>query len=319
MLTRDFMELAGISAVVGSAQESGLLGALLEGSSEAGALAQRLGLEPAATAKVLDVLVVLGVAEKGSLGFTASDSFRAFSTMLPNGLESTTRLWGQLPAYLNKGIRGGRMDGDLGDRQAAYSAVVSGLGRMFGPAARRLAELLPRPTGPILDVGAGSGIWSLEQARRAPGVRVTSLDLPAVLPNFLQFAEDMGLADRVDTLPGSFHEVVPPAATYARIITANVLHLETEEGAAALLKRLRPALAPGGELIVVDALAEGNLDRDLSRTLYDLHLTMRTANGANHPRGAIESWCRAAGFAPTELIALDTPPNAMAALVCRGI
>lgn len=315
----DLMELAGVAAVVQTAMQEGLVEALLETPGTAEAIARQHGFDPEATALLLEALTAIGLAEAYDGRYAPGQSLTDYARMMPGGLGFINGLWGQLPGYLKTGSRQGRMDGAIAHREEAYKTVVSGLAKLFGEAAEQVAERVPGGRARILDVGAGSGVWSLEMARRHDHATVTALDLPHVLPNFLARAEALGLGNRVETLAGSFHEVDLPARGFDRIVLANVLHLENGENAAKLLKRLRPALADQGDVVVIDALASGTPDRDLARSIYALHLTLRTRQGRNHPRTDLEQWCREAGLEPVEMITIDAHPKAMGALVCRPV
>ena len=75
--------------------------------------------------------------------------------------------WNHLDRFLKTGEVLPIIDVDERGRGATYSSVVLRLGRRFMPFARQLATYL-RPVDTVLDVGAGSGIWSLAMAERSP-------------------------------------------------------------------------------------------------------------------------------------------------------
>ena len=58
----------------------------------------------------------------------------------------------------------------------------------------------------MLDVGAGSGAWSLAVLERDPSARALAMDWPHVLEVTQQFAERFGFADRYAYLPGNLRE-----------------------------------------------------------------------------------------------------------------
>jgi SAM-dependent methyltransferase len=309
------VELAGPAAVVASAYEVGLIEYLAR-PAPAAEHAERLGLDPEATALALEALASLGIAEEREGRFGRSPTTDSISPS--PGAELEGGLWGHLPRFLRTGERLAHMDGSPAERAAAYSEIAGQLGPMFEDAAETLATKLPPPGPRILDVGAGSGVWSLAMCERTPAARVTAVDLPDVLPGFLDRAEALGLSRRVDTIAGDFHAVELPANGFDRIVLANVLHLEPPARAKSLIAHVAPALKPGGELVVVDALAEGDPEAERGRSIYALHLAMRTDRGRVHPRAEIERWCRASGLGGGELVVPGVPPRAVAALVHRA-
>jgi SAM-dependent methyltransferase len=311
----DPMEAAGSAAVVASAVELGLIESLSD-PAPAAEHASRLGLDPEATRLELEALVALGIAEERHGRFGAAEAADQLAPG-PSLLALPERgLWTHLPRFLSTGQRYAQMDGSTAERSAAYKELTKALGRLFHDAARELAaKLTPRER--ILDVGAGSGVWSLAMAERSAAAHITAIDLPQVLPAFEQRAERLGLRDRVELVAADYHAMELPSEAFDRVLLANVLHLEPPRSARSLLRRVTAALAPGGELVVIDALAGGDPARDRARSIYALHLAMRTRRGRVHPCAEVEHWCRDAGLGEGELITLSGPARALGALIHR--
>src|SRR5260370_16226494 len=273
---RDVYELAVAVADVMAAYQSHLLQALLNGSATPARYAEELGLDATANERIVDVLAEVGVADCEHGRYAASTGLLQLDAQQLGGLDAIGALWSQVPAFLVHGERLALMDGPPAVREAAYSPVVSGLAKLFAEAARQLAATLAGSPAQILDVGAGSGIWSLAMAEHSPHARVTALDLPGVLPAFRLQAEHLGLADRTLTLAGDFHQVELPPQRFDRVVLANVLHLEPPAQAPALIRRVASSLVSGGDLVIVEMLADGTPAGELARAVYSLHLSLRT-------------------------------------------
>jgi len=314
------MEILGVSAIVSAALESGLIEALLEGPATAEALASKLSLDPRATPLALDVLVTLGFAERKGDTFAATSAFTFIATKGPGGSGMLFSLWRHAPAFLRKGEPFVRMDATPAERDAAYKNVVAGLGRMFeGPAkelAARVCERVAR-RDTILDVGCGSGIWSLSIAEKTPGARVTGLDLPAVLAAFEEKARSLGLMERCSTISGDMHAAAIPSKAFDLAVIANVLRLEQPSQAASLVRKVAASLREGGALLIIDALAGGTYEKELGRGVYAFHLAMRSQGGRVHPPDEVRAWLRDAGLSSIETIDLDGPASGHAAMLAR--
>jgi 2-polyprenyl-3-methyl-5-hydroxy-6-metoxy-1,4-benzoquinol methylase len=313
----EVFELGGMAAAVVAAYQSHLLQALLNGSATPARYAEELGLDPTATERILDVLAQVGVADCEHGSYAASTALWQLDAQLLGGLDAIGALWSQVPAFLMHGERLALMDGPPAVREAAYTGIVSGLAELFAEAARQLAATLAGSPTQILDVGAGSGIWSLAMAEHHPHARVTALDLPGVLAAFRLQAEHLGLADRTLTLAGDFHQVKLPPHRFDRVVLANVLHLEPPAQAAALIRRVASTLVKGGDLVIVEMLGDGTAAGERARAIYALHLALRTRQGQVHPLPELQAWAEQAGLLPGEVIQLSTPPG-MAALVARA-
>ena len=306
----------GRSAALAAAIESGLLASLCRRSDSPAGHARVLGLDARATALVLDLLVAVGAAHRSGDLYEAAPALRAADRSSPGGIEFLETLWRQVPTFLRTGEPLVRMDGDAEAREAAYSPTVAKLAVLFSDAATELAAAIGGSPRTILDVGAGSGVWSLQMARRDPSARVTGLDLPGVLDRFHEHAQQLGLADRVSVIAGDFHDVEVPEAAFDRVVLANVVHLEPSDRAARLVARARGWVRPGGELVVVDALQKVPSE-DVGIAVYAIHLSLRTGSGRVHGREEVEAWARAAGLSP-RFVPLYAGPGKLGAVVATA-
>ncbi len=312
----ELFELGGVAATLVAAYQVNLLQALLNGYATSSMYAEELGLDPTATERVLEVLTSLGIADCNQGRYGASAALKNLDAFGPGGVDAFGAMWSQVPAFLLRGERFAHMDGPPDAREAAYSGVVSKLALGFAQGARQLAMKIPGNPAHILDVGAGSGIWSLAMAERHAETRVTALDFPNVLQAFRIQAEQMGLSDRIGLLPGNFHAVEIPEDRFDRIVLANVLHLEPSEQAAALIGRVATTLLPGGDLVIVDMLGDRTPVGERTQAIYALHLALRTREGKVHLLSDLQAWVEQAGLVPEDVIELGTP-RGMGALVAH--
>jgi SAM-dependent methyltransferase len=311
-------ERMGIGAVIGTALRTGLLLKIAEGRTTLGALAKELALDPRALGLLVDVLATEALVVRDADG----DGVAPGPTLTPlahgpGGFALSLGLWAHLETFARTGEPFVKMDLGPAEREAVYRNVVGGLGEMFDEAARDLAARFPIAPKNVLDVGCGSGVWSLAIAERHPETRVTGLDLPAVLDSFSSRAAARGLAARAATIAGNMHEVAIPEKAFDLVVIANVLRLEPPERAAALVGRVARALTDGGALLVIDALAQGTPERERGRALYALHLGLRTKNGRVHSPATITRWLADAGLGKVESLDVAAGIGGVGALLGR--
>ncbi|WP_125609840.1 class I SAM-dependent methyltransferase [Specibacter cremeus] len=114
--------------------------------------------------------------------------------------------------------------------------------------ARQHAPETPRT---VVDVGAGTGSWSLALARRFPAAGVVAIDKsPAMLDRVRAAALGQGLADRVDTVHADLDDSWPAVGAADIAWAASSLHEVADPDR--VLRDIRTALAPGGLLVVVE-------------------------------------------------------------------
>ncbi len=313
----DPMTLIGAHATLMAATRSGLLDILGDEPLRCEQCAQRLGLNQRALQHVLEVLAELGILSRHG------DAYQLSKQKTPTrGLNSswdTLLILQQQFDHLGVMLKSGKplsfMDTSAAQREASYRSLVCDMGVAFAETATSLARQLNIQPLRVLDVGCGSGVWSLAIAAEHPQTQVTGLDLPMVLDAFLNRAKALNLDKRSTLLPGDMHQVEIPAAHYDLAIIANVLRLEPPEKARQLVTRIASSVRPGGALLVVDALAGGTPAKEQQRAVYALHLALRTEAGRVHSPKDISAWMSDAGFGNLKMVDLDPNMAAVGALI----
>jgi len=318
MISIESGDVLGLAAAVSAAVETGLLGLLAEGSITAAAAAGRLDVDTTATTRVYDVLVAARLATRDGDTYALASDLAAMHRAFPGGLTLTAMLFASTAQYVRTGVPAWSMDGDVAQRAEAYRSTVGGLAGMFAAASAAFADAFScrvPADARVVDVGCGSGVWGLSLLERLPGATLTGVDLPVVLDVFRETATVRGLAGRIVAVPGDMHDVELPAGEV--VILANVLRLEPAPRAASLIVRIAAAVAPGGTLVIVDALAEGTPDRDVARAVYALNLSLRTRGASVHAPAQVAAWMAGAGLVDVVPLDFGVWPGAVAAWTGR--
>jgi hypothetical protein len=167
------------------------------------------------------------------------------------------------------------------------------------PAAQRLAEVLgvSKVTAPlsVLDLAAGSGVWSVALAQRSPHVRVTAVDWPGVLPTTRKVTSRLGVADRFRFVAGDLLEV-SFGSGHAIATAGHILHSEGEARSRLLLKKAFTALAPGGTIAIAEILVDPDRASPLPALLFSLNMLVNSDQGDTFSLGEISAWLIDAGF-----------------------
>jgi 2-hydroxy-4-(methylsulfanyl)butanoate S-methyltransferase len=109
----------------------------------------------------------------------------------------------------------------------------------------------------LLDVGGGSGAFSIAICRRYPQISSTIIDFPSVVVVGRRCVEEAGLAEQIDFVAGDALEAEWPAARDA-VLMSYLVSAVGEADVDKLLDRTVAALAPGGVLIVHDFMLDAD-------------------------------------------------------------
>lgn len=150
----------------------------------------------------------------------------------------------------------------------------------------------------IVDVGGSHGLLLESILRTYPEAKAVLFDLPHVIERTKVRFEQAGLADRCETISGSFFESVPAADGY---IMSNVIHDWDDEKSIAILSNCRKAIAENGKVLLVEQVIEKGNAPGLGKFM-DLEMLVITG-GRERTADQYKQLLQAAGFEVTNIIA----------------
>ena len=152
----------------------------------------------------------------------------------------------------------------------------------------------------MLDVGGGTGIYTIACLKRFPNLRAIVWDRPQVLKVAREFAEAAGVQGRMEFVPGDMF-VDPVPAGCDVMLLSNILHDWDVPECKALIDRLARALPSGGSLLIHDVYLSDSLDGPLPVALYSANLFCVT-EGRAYSAAEYRSWLTEAGLTPGKVI-----------------
>lgn len=152
----------------------------------------------------------------------------------------------------------------------------------------------------LLDVGGGTGIYSLALLRANPELRAMIWDRPEVLKVAAEFAAEHRLQDRVELRAGDMFADAVPAGCDAMLVS-NILHDWDVPECRRLVRRLADALPAGGRLMIHDVFLNDTMDGPLPIALYSAALFSVT-EGRAYSGGEYRAMLRDAGLTPSDAI-----------------
>jgi (2Fe-2S) ferredoxin/ubiquinone/menaquinone biosynthesis C-methylase UbiE len=300
-----------------SAVELDLFTAVGDGCGAAEA-AEKMGTDLRATEMLLNALTSIGLLEKNDDIYTNGPETGRF---LRRGLPDDARIavmhrvnmwdgWSTLTACVREG---GSLGYDINFGPSATQAYIAATHRIAALAAPAMVASLELPgLKRMLDVGGGSGAYTLALLKAFEGATAEIMDLPPVIRIATRHIREAEMEDRVTLRAGNFM-VDPLGSDFDLILTSYVTHLIDPEANKRLLGKAFQALQPGGRLVINDYVL--NADKTLPRaaTLYGLNMLVATHGGSAYSYDEYRGWLEAVGFKNVQKVKLLGPTDVVTA------
>ena len=158
----------------------------------------------------------------------------------------------------------------------------------------------------MLDVGGGSGVYSIAFARADNNLTAVVFDLPKVTPIAERYISAAGLSDRVTTMAGDYrHDDF--GAGYDLVFMSAIIHINSPEENRALAAKAFRCLNPGGRIVIQDFIMNEDRTAPERGALFALNMLVNTQHGDTYTENEIRDWLLAAGF--TDIRRIGEPPE----------
>jgi hypothetical protein len=280
------------------------------GSDTVDALAEVLEVDPGRVDALVVSLLALQLVERdGGHLRNAADVQRYFvrdsKAYFGDGLLHTARngyaSFGDLARHFRPRLS--RYAAVARDPRAAREMTVAGFNYSLG-SARRLARQYDFSRHSLLmDVGGGSGVYSITACQAFPSLRAVVFDFPVICAVTEEFIEQAGLRDRVRTVTGNFLSDPLPVGADTALLSGN-LQAYGSGDAAQVIRRIFEALEPGGTLNVIDYMLDAGRDGPLEPAFMNLSSALAEVEGDRgrvHSGAEVAGYMQAAGFVDTQV------------------
>ena len=172
---------------------------------------------------------------------------------------------------------------------AATYSIGTGAARLFS----RSVDLTGRKL--MLDLGGGSGAYSIVATKTYPGLKAIVLDLPPVAVVAGEYIAANEAGDRVSTLPGDFTRTPFPQGVDVVVMASNLPQYEPDLIRLVVAKAFA-AMAPGGEMHLIGETLHDDRRGPLSAALWGLNEAVQGSTGVAHTEGEVTGYLQGAGF-----------------------
>jgi ubiquinone/menaquinone biosynthesis C-methylase UbiE len=274
------------------------------GPKTAGQVARRIGADPNALTVLLNALVALGLLQRRRNYYVNNPlSTRWLDSASPEYAghqllceDRWWKLWDRLERRVLRGRPVLRRSVFHQDPKTTEELLL-GLHRDALALAPRLVQRLPflAQAESVLDVGGGSGTFSIAFCKAYPRLRATVVDLPYALAVARRVVAKAGMGRRVELVPCDvLKEPLPGQHTV--VFISNLLHNFSPGQSQRLLRKSWQALHRGGWIVLRDVLLNEDRVSPAWGALFSVNMLLHSPHGRCYSRGEVTRWLEQAGF-----------------------
>jgi len=299
------------------ADEIGLFTRLQENPATVVELAEHYGMSPHAAEAMLGVLASKGHLVQHLDRFHLTDSARQF--LLPDSIYycgAALELRRQRPIdhtimkeilFRKRTAKAPVMfDTEMWKSSEAHverhRASTASMHALFFPAAMAAARYGDMEgVHSLLDIAGGSGCFCIALAMQYPAMQLTVMDLPAVCVLAKEYAENYGVADRIQTAATDMFENDWPSGHDAHFFS-NVFHDWDMDKCRFLAAKSFATLPSGGRIYLHESLLNDTHDGPALITLYSMNMARVTEYGKQYSAADLQNILLEAGFTEVRVI-----------------
>jgi len=312
---RDTLYAFQTSRVILTAYELDIFSNIITEGATSKDIAKALRTDLRATDRLMNALCAIGLLRKKDSIFYNSD-FSGFylSKRSPGylkGFGHTVNMWNTW-SNLTEVVRTGKSIARKPQANTSNNWAESFIGAMHERAkenARHVIGLIPLyGIQSMLDIGGGSGVYSMEFVKRDSKNKATVFDLPDIIPITKKYVDDAELTKQFSYIKGNYNEDALGTG-YDMIFLSAIVHINSAEQNLALVKKCYDALNKNGLIVIQDHLMEDDRSAPFAGALFALNMLVGTEHGDTYTETEIRDWYKKAGFSKTERV--DTFNNGM--------
>jgi SAM-dependent methyltransferase len=294
--------------IILTAADLDLFTAIEDGDCTADRIAEKKGLSVKPLTRTLDCLVTFGYLTKAGNAYSLTEesapmSSRHPASSLPMVLHMS-RLWDTWSG-LTKIVKNGQgFESELPkvmdkDSRRSFIGAMHVIGRTLSEDIAGSLDLSGFKK--LLDIGGGSGTYSIAFLKKNPQLQAVLFDLDDVVAMARERLESEGFIDRTVLATGDFYQDDLPTGCDVALLSA-IIHQNSPDENLDLYRKVFRALEPGGMLIVRDHIMDESRTWPPEGALFAINMLVNTRGGDTYTIGEVEKTLGEAGFVDIRLI-----------------
>lgn len=306
---RGFME----SRLVLTAVELDLFSAVRNGATSA-AVARTIGADARATESLMNALAAIELLEKEGDNFRNSQLTADYlvAGAVHDSITATmhaVNLWHRWSTLTDAVKAGTRVAEDSGDDGEQTKAFIAAMHKNASFRAQMIVSQIDlEGVKHVLDLGGGSGAYTIAFLQNKPDIKATLFDVPAVIPLSKGYVAEANLSSRVRFMEG---DMISDAFGdgYDLVWISAICHMWGDDDNRELIRRIYASLNPGGRIVLQDFILEDDKTAPRFGAIFALNMLVNTRAGSSYSGAEYQSWMTAAGFREVAIKPLPGPTD----------
>lgn len=278
-----------------------LLDKHLVSSSE---VAKQIGANVRATDRLLNALVSLGFLNKTHGKFYNSDAASLYLVKgkpeFMGGLFHTNELWKSWGTLTNAVRKGTSVYDDDGSNSNWLESFIAAMHYRAAKEAKILAMMLNLNSAKkMLDVGGGSGAFSMGMIENNPEVKATIFDLPSVIPLTKKYVETFRHKENISYVEGNYLTDTFGIG-YDLILLSAIVHINSNKQNTELIKKCSNSLNSDGRIVIKDWVMNETRTEPIGGALFAINMLVGTECGDTYTEKEMREWFSNAGITKIE-------------------
>jgi len=282
-------------------------------------IANRLHLDEHACERLMNALVSLTFLRKqNNLFFNTPESFTFMSKKSADylgGLMHSNHLWNawsNLTQVVKTGNSAYPSQINVRGEDWLFPFINAMHDRAKKQAPQQLANIGLSGIKSVLDIGGGSGAYSMEFVTKKPEIEATVFDLPNVVPITKKFLDKEGFSDKIKTHSGNYTTDDLPGG-FDLVFLSAIIHSNSLEINQDLIKKCFNALNKKGKIVIQDWIMNNERTQPVSGAIFAINMLVGTEAGDCFTEEEVTGMLVAAGFSNISRIEFETGLSQMIA------
>lgn len=307
--------------VLFTALKLGIFPAIEKGAKSVSSIASATGCSPRGVRMMLNCMTAMELLDKENEDYDLNNFSRNY--FLPSSEEYVgnlfihcdllLKLWLTLP----EAVRTGRstlsfFTGE--ERERLNLNIVDALFQLHRVYAWRLVDMLKNNDSflgghkaiiKILDVAAGSAVWSLPFALKYEHAEVTAVDFVSVLEVAKRCTRQFGVENQYRFIGADIREIEFGRNEYDLALLGHICHSEGADWSQGLIGKCFRALKGNGKLLIIDYIPDEERKSDYLPLLLAVNALLGTEEGDTFTLSQYKQWLLTAGFSEVQTIQVN--------------